>query len=82
MYSFFFYVDTQKSFRSKEFLLSSMNEITFLPNSGIGYSLSVNSLSSHNLKFATLCDCFFTGVIPGVDAILFSVLFFDIGDML
>ena len=34
------------------------------------------------LKFVNLCNRFFTSIMPGIDDILFSVLCFDIGDIL
>ena len=59
-----------------------MKEITFSPKSGTVSSSSVNSRSSQILKFVNLRDHFVTGVMPGVDDILFSVLVFDIGGIL
>ena len=59
-----------------------MKEITFSPKSGTVSSSSVNSRSSQILKFVNLSDHFVTGVMPGVDDILFSVLVFDIGGIL
>ena len=59
-----------------------MKEITFSSKFGTGSPSSVYGHSSPVLKFVNLYNRFFTGLMPGVGDILFSILIFDIGDIL